>query len=79
MAGNFSTVEKFFIKEIKASNTWPVQEAEDLIKRLYELGLRPGLEIQIVGQVSFGSVTIIQYGQTRMALNQQEMACLHGP
>ena len=67
------------INEIKANENLPLQEGEDLVKRLYELGLRPGLEIQIVGHVSFGSVTIVQYGQTRMALNQQEMACLLGP
>lgn len=67
------------INQIKATANLAAQEGEDLVKRLYELGLRPGIEIQIVGHVSFGSVTIIQYGQTRMALNQQEMACLLGP
>lgn len=56
------------------------EEDESLsrVKRLYELGLRPGLQIQIIGKVSFNSVTIIQFGQTRLALNEQEMLCLHG-
>ena len=66
------------IEKIEAPTKMAPHEAYDLVKRLYELGLRPGLRIQIVGHVSFGTVTIIQYGQTRMALNQQEIACLHG-
>lgn len=52
--------------------------AEDIVRRLYELGLRPGIQIQVIGQISFKSVTIIQYGETRLALNELEMSCLHG-
>ena len=66
------------LQKIEAQGNLPELEAQDLIKRLYELGLRPGIKIQIVGRVSFNSVTIIQYGQTRLALNEQEMSCLHG-
>ena len=51
----------------------------DLIQRLYDFGFYPGLEIEIVGKISFNSVTIVQFGSTRVALNQEEFACLHGP
>ncbi len=71
-------MKTLILQKIEAHGSIPEAEAQDLIKRLYELGLRSGIEVQIVGKVSFNSVTIIQYGQTRLALNQQEMACLHG-
>ncbi len=67
-----------FLEKIEARDQATSVEAQELVKRLYELGLRPGIEFQVVGKVSFNSVTIIQYGQTRLALNEQEMACLHG-
>lgn len=51
---------------------------KELVQRLYDLGLHPGLEIKIMSRVSFGSVTIIQYGSTRLALNAEEFACLRG-
>lgn len=66
------------IDKISALPQTSKSEAEELVNRLYELGLRPGLEVKIVGKVSFGSVTIIQFGQTRLALNKEEMSCLHG-
>lgn len=66
------------LQKIEAQPHVPAPEARDLVKRLYELGLRPGIEIQIVSKVSFNSVTIIQYGPTRLALNEQEMSCLRG-
>lgn len=70
----------FIIQQIKYTKTdLPASEAQDMLQRLYELGLRPGIEIAVIRKVSFGSVTIIQFGQTRLALNQQEMLCLHGP
>lgn len=50
----------------------------ELIQRLYEFGLHPGLEITIVAKISFNSVTVIQFGMTRLALNEEEFACLHG-
>jgi Fe2+ transport system protein FeoA len=71
-------IKKFVIDKIEASHQLMTQDSEEMIKRLYELGLRPGVEVFIIQKVSFGSVTIIQYGPTRLALNEQEMACLHG-
>ena len=50
----------------------------EIVQRLYELGLRPGVEFKIIRKISFGTVTVIEYGQTRLALNEQEMACLRG-
>ncbi len=72
------SMETFFLEKIEACSDLPQKEGEDLVKRLYELGLRPGLSYQVVTKISFNSVTVIQYGLTRLALNEQEMACLHG-
>lgn len=54
------------------------REKQAVLMRLYELGLRPGLQIKILNKISFQSVTVIQFDQTRLALNEQELACLHG-
>lgn len=68
-------MKKFILEKIEA----PKGPANaDLIKRLYDLGLHPGLEVEIVSKISFNSVTVIQYGSTRLALNEEEFACLHG-
>lgn len=66
------------LQKIEAPHGASEQDGKDLVKRLYELGLRPGIQIQIVGKISFNTVTVIQYGQTRLALNEQEMSCLLG-
>lgn len=49
---------------------------EDIIERLYDLGLYEGVEVEIKRKVSFGQITIIQFDQTILALNQAEMSCL---
>lgn len=64
-------MSKLIIEKIESSNS-------ELVQRLFDLGLHPGLEIQIVNRVSFNSVVIIQYGSTRLALNSEEFACLRG-
>lgn len=51
---------------------------EDIVKRLYDLGLFPDLKIEIVQKISFGSVTVIQFNETILALNEEEISCLHG-
>lgn len=66
-------MNKFVLKNIE-----PTKETKDLIQRLYDLGLHPGLEIEVVTRVSFNSVTIIQFGETRLALNDEEFSCLRG-
>ncbi len=68
-------MKKFIILKIEATG---IRDQKDLEKRLYDLGFHPGLEVEIVGRVSFNSVTIVQYGATRIALNDEEFACLHG-
>lgn len=68
-------MKKLKIQKIELPNQ---KRDDDLIQRLYDLGLHPGLEIELVGQVSFNSVTIVQFGSTRIALNQEEFSCLHG-
>lgn len=64
-------MKTFIIEKIESPN-------KDLVRRLFDLGLHPGLEVQVVSKVSFKSVIIIQYGSTRLALNQEEFACLRG-
>ncbi len=68
-------MEKFILSKIQSPSGKP---NEDLIQRLYDLGLHPGCEVQVVARISFNSVTVIQYGSTRIALNAEEFACLHG-
>jgi Fe2+ transport system protein FeoA len=73
-----SQVKTFKLEKIEPPQNIPEQEGQDLVKRLYELGLRPGIQFQISGKISFNTVTVIQYGQARLALNELEMSCLHG-
>lgn len=48
----------------------------ELVQKLVGLGLYPGLQFSIVQKIGFSSVTIIQFDQTLVALNQREFACL---
>ena len=68
-------MNKFTIKKIESAKTPPNQ---DLVQRLYDLGLYPGLEVELISTVSFGTIKILEYNGTRLALNQEEFACLHG-
>ena len=68
-------MKKLNIQKIELPNQ---KRDDDLIQRLYDLGLHPGLEIEVIGNVSFNSVTIVQFGSTRIALNKEEFSCLHG-
>lgn len=63
---------RFALKSIEASEIG----FEDIIERLYDLGLYEGVEVEIKRKVSFGQITIIQFDQTILALNQAEMSCL---
>ena len=72
-------MKKFVIQKIEAPQIMMGEVAKrDLEKRLCDLGFYPGLEVEVVAKISFKSVTIIQYGATRLALNQEEFACLRG-
>lgn len=51
---------------------------EDIVKRMYDLGLFPGIQVQLIQQISFNSVSVIQFGETILALNKEEMSCLLG-
>jgi Fe2+ transport system protein FeoA len=68
-------MSKFIIKKIESLTTPPNQE---LVQRLYDLGLHPGLEVDLISTVSFGTIKIVEYNGTRLALNQEEYACLLG-
>ena len=68
-------VEKFIIEKIVMPDG---QEDTELIHRLYDFGFHPGLEVHVVAKVSFNSVTVVEFGSTRMALNTEEFACLRG-
>lgn len=75
-------MKKFILSKIEAPKNQLKQTSDDadisLIQRLYDLGLHPGLEVEVISKISFNSVTIIQFGETRIALNSGEFACLHG-
>jgi Fe2+ transport system protein FeoA len=47
-----------------------------IVERLYDLGLFEGLQVQILRQIFFGTITILQFEQTILALNKSEMSCL---
>jgi len=47
-----------------------------LIQRLMDFGLFPGIEFQIVKTIPLSKVTVIQFYQTLLALNEQEFQCL---
>ncbi len=64
--------QKYILKKISAHELG----YEDIIERLYDLGLYEGVEVEIKRKVSFGQITIIQFDQTILALNQAEMSCL---
>ena len=68
-------MKKFILQKIEMAKG---QIDNELVQRLYDLGLRPGLEIEVIAKVSFNSVTIIQFGTARIALNDEEFLCLHG-
>ena len=51
-------------------------ENTDLVQKLIGLGLYPGIQFSVVQNIGFSSVTIIQFDQTLVALNQSEFACL---
>ncbi len=63
--------EKFMI--IKS-----ISGPDDIVKRLYDLGLFPDLKIEIIQKISFNSVTVLQFNETILALNEEEISCLHG-
>lgn len=52
------------------------QASQDLIQRLIDFGLYPGVEFEIVRTLSLSKVTVIRFHQTLLALNEQEFKCL---
>lgn len=50
----------------------------DIVHRLHEMGLHVGMKIKILRRIALGTVTVIQYEQTLLALNAEEVSCLHG-
>lgn len=73
-------IQIWTIKSIEALgeniHTGQKTDLKDIVERLYDLGLHAGLEIQILRKVSFGKITIMQFDQTLLALNETEMSCL---
>ncbi|MEZ0392682.1 MAG: ferrous iron transport protein A [Pseudobdellovibrionaceae bacterium] len=46
-----------------------------LVERLKEMGLHPGLELLALGQAPFGGPLLFRFGNTVLALRQEEAAC----
>lgn len=68
-------------KEIKINTNYNIHQinSEDLliVQRLNELGLYSGLDFKILNILSFGSVYILQFEDSIVALNKMEMSCLN--
>jgi len=47
-----------------------------LVQRLMDFGLFPGIEFKIIKTIPLSKVTVIQFYQTLLALNEQEFKCL---
>jgi len=56
--------------------TYASTDGKITMERLYDLGLRDGLEFKVLRKLYFGKVVVIQFEQTLLALNESEMACL---
>lgn len=61
------------ITEIKSDN---MIDYNNIIERLYDLGLHVGLKVKVLRTTSFGKVTVLQFDHTILALNIEEMSCL---
>jgi Fe2+ transport system protein FeoA len=60
---------KYTVNRIESSDT-------QIIQRLHDLGLYAGVTVSILNIVSLGSVYILQFDDSIVALNQMEMSCL---
>lgn len=65
---------KFIVKGFKIDHT--DHDGHSLVQRLMDFGLYPGIEFQIVKTIPLSKVTVIQFYQTLLALNEQEFKCL---
>ena len=69
---NTSTLKLKGFNQVEATP----QASQDLIQRLIDFGLYPGVEFEIVKTLSLSNVTVIRFHQTLLALNEQEFKCL---
>ena len=46
-----------------------------IVERLKEMGFYPGLEIELVGRAPFGGPLIFRFGNTVLALRNEEAEC----
>lgn len=65
---------------LKPNNSYIVQKiisADYLVmQRLHDLGLYAGVSFKVLNIISFGSVYVLQFGESIVALNESEMSCL---
>jgi ferrous iron transport protein A len=47
-----------------------------LVERLKELGVHPGLNLTYLGRAPFSGPLLFRFGATVLALRQEEVACL---
>lgn len=47
-----------------------------VLQRLHDLGLYAGIYVTVLNVISFGSVYVLQFGDSIIALNESEMQCL---
>ncbi len=68
------------LAEVKNTNSKAIisdfQGESLLIERLKEMGLYQGLEIELVGHAPFGGPMLFQFGNTVLALRNEEALCV---
>ncbi len=49
---------------------------QELVKRLADLGLRPGVDLQVLFRIPFGGPLVVRLGAMSLALRLEEAECL---
>lgn len=66
---NLKVGQSYILKKISSQDSLIVQ-------RLHDLGIYEGTEVKLVNIISFGSVYVLRYEDSLVALNTMEMSCL---
>lgn len=68
----YKTGDQLVVREVSSQD----QEMAPLVERIYELGVYPGITIEILHQIQNSHITVIGFNETVIALNQSEFLCL---
>lgn len=53
-----------------------LQGSSELIKRLLDMGFHLNIEIEFIGRMPFSGPRVIRWGETLLALREEEAKCL---